>query len=475
MMRTSINTVRASQRAVIFETVSMLPTHFPSILFSNWQSAVAKIARGLDPASGILSRQPMDFNDPRISAAAAVAGADQLAPLAAAIDLTSPLYQAAQTALTLAKALVSGTAEEIQLAKAEFARDGTKDPFWGECILEFIEHYTVAKHSSVPYTQYVNISDFVLPQNALPEICKIAVIGDWGTGEARAQRLLEEVAKSQPDILLHLGDIYYACTSSEANSFYENCLKTFPGLAADPARPRLFTLCGNHDMYSGAAPYYALLARLKQPASFFCLRNKDWQILAGDTGYNDFDPLTKGVDATWIRDFDEGDSYSELAWHKDKLVNAGSRKTILLTHHQLFTRNAFIEHRDPRPTKKPINDYLHKQFGDFLPEIALWLWGHEHNQVIYDPFAGLQRGRCIGASAIPVPVDIDLTVPSPDLEGQAVPPLKFGAQSLQPEKHSDLYQLGYAILSFNGPMLTADYRQFDTSTGVSTSMYTETL
>jgi predicted phosphodiesterase len=316
----------------------------------------------------------------------------------------------------------------------------------------------------------------VLPQSALPETCTIAIIGDWGTSDTRAQKLLEHIATANPDIVIHLGDIYYACTSSEANSFYENSTKAF-----GDKQPRIFTLCGNHDMYSGAAPYYALLDRIKQPASFFCLRNRYWQILAGDTGYNDFNPLTKGADATWIRDFDEGDSYSELAWHKDKLVNAGSRKTILLTHHQLFTRNSSIAYRDPVPAKKPVNDYLLKQFGDFLPEIKLWLWGHEHNQVIYQPFMGLERGRCVGASAIPVPITICLTKVSDDLTylpPDQVPALiDPGNTALKGEASSDLRQLGYALLCFSGETLTARYFQFDTSTttGVSVEVFSETL
>jgi hypothetical protein len=80
---------------------------------------------------------------------------------------------------------------------------------------------------------------------------------------------------------------------------------------------RLFTLCGDHDMYGGGVPYYALLDRLGQPASFFCLRNPHWQLLAMDTGYNDFDPFRVDATATWVQDgTDEqgrstDDNYSE--------------------------------------------------------------------------------------------------------------------------------------------------------------------
>jgi hypothetical protein len=34
--------------------------------------------------------------------------------------------------------------------------------------------------------------------------------------------------------------------------------------------------------------------------------------------------------------------------------------------------------------------------------ISAWFWGHEHNLCVYEPYIELQRGRCIGHSAIPV-------------------------------------------------------------------------
>ena len=77
-----------------------------------------------------------------------------------------------------------------------------------------------------------------------------------------------------------------------------------------------------------------------------------------------------------------------------------------------------------------------RQFGDVLPQIDLWLWGHEHNQLVYAPYAGLQRGRCLGASAIPVAASEDLTRPNPELAGASVPDLlgQPGAAALAPER-----------------------------------------
>ncbi len=445
----------------------MLPTHFPSVLLSNWQSSVAKIARPPDPLSVDFERPPLDFDDERIRAANEAAyAAHQAGQGQDVAPPASQVLQAAKAALDLGTALVEGDPQDVIAAKAAFMRFGKNDPFWIECITEFVEHYSLTRHSAVPYIKYRSVTDCILPPGTLAPRCKIAVVSDWGTGDRRAQSLLADVARQKPDILIHLGDIYYACTALEANAFHSNVTRAFPD-----GPPRLFTLCGNHDMYSGAAPYYALLKRIGQPASFFCLRNQNWQILAGDTGYNDFNPFNRAEDATWIRDRDEGDTYSELDWHKDKLVNAASRRTILLTHHPLFTRNSSI-------AGQAVNPYLQEQFGGYLPELALWLWGHEHNLVVYEPFMGLGKGRCVGASAVPVAAAENLTLPSPDLDGQAVPELvtvNGRVPRLLAQADGDLYQLGYALIDLDERDGRATYLQFDPTTGTRTELYAEAL
>jgi predicted phosphodiesterase len=406
-----------------------LENHFSSVLHSVWQSIVARRRRQPDVADLRAGRAPIEFGDSKVLAATAAAQF-QLDSFGAtntleAGSVETPALGAAQAALDLAHVLVTGTDELIEAAQAKFAPFGALDPFWVECITQFVEHYWFASHARVPYVEYRNKTDFVLPPGTLPETCRIGIFGDWGTGDARAQALLEAMAADKPDIAIHLGDIYYSCTASEANTFYQNVTSALPNA-------RIFTLCGNHDMYSGGGPYYSLLNRIGQPASFFCLRNRHWQILAGDTGYKDFSPFAVNEIVTSIRDRDPEESYSELDWHKEKLINAGSRRTMLLTHHQPFSRNSAIGGR-------AVNDKLLGQFKDYLPDIALWLWGHEHNQVIYAPFLGVERGRCLGASAIPVPVDKDLYGLADQLAGQQVPELLAAnpAPKLQPQASGD--------------------------------------
>ena len=89
-------------------------------------------------------------------------------------------------------------------------------------------------------------------------------------------------------------------------------------------------------MYSGGAGYYKLVDQLGQRASYFCLRNANWQFVAMDTGFTNsairlnFDPDDP--------DDPHGLDKAEADWVCDKVTNAGGRNTILLSHHQPFSR-----------------------------------------------------------------------------------------------------------------------------------------
>jgi hypothetical protein len=91
-----------------------------------------------------------------------------------------------------------------------------------------------------------------------------------------------------------------------------------------------------------------------------------------------------------------------------------------------------------------------------LGEIPAWFWGHEHSLGIYEPYAGLERGRCIGHGA--VPVYATETIHSP-VEGLKRPPrIKPGTQL---GLDGSTFAHGFAILTLGGkgnPM-QADYYQ----------------
>ncbi len=256
----------------------------------------------------------------------------------------------------------------------------------------------------------------------------------------------------------------------EARAFHDDVRAVFPAGSA-----RIFTLCGNHDMYAGGGPYYALLDDLGQPASFFCLRNAPWQFVAADTGYNDFDPFREGAETTWVRDgtaadgTPDRDPYSELVWHADKLQNAGGRRTVLMSHHPPFSRRGVIRGGRIR------NERLLAQFTPWLAGIDLWFWGHEHCQIVYAPFAGVGRGRCLGAGAIPtLPEDAPYDPALPP-SGEPVPGLQGDpASRLRLDAETGLYDLGFALMTLTGRSAAVAYYSFDEARGA-TIVYEETL
>jgi len=215
------------------------------------------------------------------------------------------------------------------------------DPFWAKCLLTYDEYLKTGK--TQPYIVHSDVADYVL--TCLPDKGTVAVIADWGTGMDDAVVLAQQIATYfKPDVLIHLGDVYYAGLPQEIDRhFLQPLAKAWP-----TNQPLIFALDGNHDRYAGASGgYYSMLANLNkeagipQPNSYFALRSNFWQLLSLDTGYHDADPAEEAKDLTFLEE-------SEVAWHLDKIHNSGlgvdavknpaqTRGTVLLSHHQLFS------------------------------------------------------------------------------------------------------------------------------------------
>src|SRR5262249_54734621 len=183
-------------------------------------------------------------------------------------------------ALQLAWAKATGDTHAAQKLGDELAF-GTCDPLWAETVALYLTYFVKDK-GSIPYRSG---GDYVLDVR-LPDRATVALLADWGTGTETAGNLLAQVARKKPDAVFHLGDIYYSGTRNEIQARF-----------LDPCRAALrdtpvFSLSGNHEMYSGGEGYYWLVDQLGQRASYFCVRNKSWQFLAMDTGYSDFNPFT---------------------------------------------------------------------------------------------------------------------------------------------------------------------------------------
>jgi hypothetical protein len=200
---------------------------------------------------------------------------------------------------------------------------------------------------------------------------RIAILGDWGTNLYGAPRCAGSILETNPayDVVLHLGDVYYAGTKEEVKARFLDPWPRVPGA-------RYLALNSNHEMYAGGEGYFDLtLPDFKQASSFFAYQTDHFVLVGLDTGYHEHDL-----------------AYNQAGWLQSIVANAADRKVILFSHHQPFS---LYETQGLK---------LQAKLGSFLTSkrIFAWYWAHEHRCVIYDthPAWGL-KGRCIGHSGYP--------------------------------------------------------------------------
>ena len=357
----------------------------------------------------------------------------------------------------------------------------TVDPGWIEALAAYVAYFGPdGKLRDVPYVRHQKPDDFVL--ETLPPNATVVVIGDWGSGTDNATEVMAQVARWSPDVVFHLGDIYYSGTERETKAnFLDICNRV---LDRSGGKAALYTLTGNHDMYCGGGPYYQLLSELNptppyrpeqaQPASYFAVRNSAWQFLSMDTGLHDRDPFTVAEVVTFLED-------TEAAWHLDKInrFHAARGRTILLSHHQLFSAyNGIGKLSDKSPGQEAYNPKLLATFQDVLAQgkVAAWFWGHEHNLEIYEPYGPINKGRCIGHGAIPVfaaqtPYQLVEGIPSPP---RLVSDPKTGQPVQLGQNAQGVYNHGYVLLKLNDAARTAEVSYYDEGNW-GAPLYTETL
>ncbi len=224
---------------------------------------------------------------------------------------------------------------------------------------------------------WVNESDFhemLRPATArpepLPDRARLAVFSDWGTALYGAPHIADAIRNTGGfDVVMHLGDVYYAGTEKEMRKRF---LDVWPFGAGTLNRG----LNSNHDMYSGGHGYFDLvLPQFDQESSYFAMQNQNWVLVCLDTAYRDFD-----IDS------------EQVNWIKDVLEQAEKRKVVFFSHHQLFSQ---FEDQGKKLAKR-LKSILESERVDY------WFWGHEHRCVVYDAHETLGlRGRCVGHGGIP--------------------------------------------------------------------------
>jgi Calcineurin-like phosphoesterase len=281
---------------------------------------------------------------------------------------------------------------------------------------------------------------------------RVALAGDWASGTDEAAAVAAVIAAAAPHFTIHLGDIYYVGDEAEV------CANFLGGPAAhhQPApwprgRRGTFALNGNHEMYARGRAYFDVLlpqlglsAGPAQHASFFCLENRYWRIIALDTAYNSVAwPLLEEL--PW-RPFAPANSLTgaQLRWLRDSVRPGEDRRgLIILTHHPPCSR---FERAYPGPAR---------QLARLIHRPVLWFWGHEHRLAVYERFAGEHGfevfGRCIGHGGMPVELH-------PLVRDESARLVFTDVRRYPNDERIEVGYNGYAELAFTDERLAIEYR-----------------
>ena len=296
---------------------------------SRWQSAVLSAVRGDgDMGEQLATEHPImeaSCDACEVMEARMAEGSNPL-DFAADISKVDLLSSCAQLYVGLAAAKVTGNHERAREIESEL-QYSVCDPLWAKALFEFDKGETVT-----PYRHYESIDDFVLPLEATldpaqraTDSLKVAFVADWATGTQLAKNVMRCIGEQRPDVVIHLGDVYYSGTKDEMRDHFLKIVREYL-----PAETQVFNLAGNHDLYAGGEGYYWLLDELGQPASYFCLRNDHWQILAIGAPPEIGDPMASQYKVPPI-------DPKEAEWHRHKIDTADGRKTVSYTHLTLPT------------------------------------------------------------------------------------------------------------------------------------------
>jgi hypothetical protein len=273
----------------------------------------------------------------------------------------------------------------------------------------------------------------------LADDARLVIVGDWGSGLPRAQRVAEHMrAKITEGVTagrqvhaIHLGDVYYSGFGRE----YEN--RFLPYWPVKPEEADVISswcVNGNHDMYSGGHGYFnTLLAdprfACQQQSSWFRIENEHWRIVGADTAWDE-----RGIhDSRTERGLADPQASQLQQWAAED-----DKPFLLLSHHQLFS-----SYETPGP-------YLRHKLEPLLAaeRIRAWFWGHEHKCVVYEPHDGVEYGRCIGHGGVPV-----YTFGGPKQE-----PAITWAERRELEGTLEPWAVfGFAVADFEGPRIHLSY------------------
>jgi predicted phosphodiesterase len=306
--------------------------------------------------------------------------------------------------LRYAWAVIRGDKTDALKYQQAFKKSSCDGAGWLSAAFDYLVAYELKLKEPISY-----VSPPVPPSStrqfiyALPEQLsfRIGILGDWATGEQVARYVINALMEQKPDLILHVGDVYYAGTSDEVQTNYLEQIRI--ARAATGCLAPIYNLAGNHDMYTKGAPFYSALAQVNegarfpsspaatvhiQEASFFVLSNS-WLHLKGmDTGYYDSDLFDISYDTTMLHE-------DEAIWHIFQMQQAQDKAVFLFSHHQPWSAFSPIDsgagvagHPLPLDDRRQpfcYNQNLQRQLATVpVGRVKAWFWGHEHVLEVYD-------------------------------------------------------------------------------------------
>lgn len=253
------------------------------------------------------------------------------------------------------------------------------DPRWILSALNML----VSEKVPFPQPNGPNDQEVQLPDQDLV----LGIAGDWGTGLYSSNQIGKYMATHNPDITLHIGDVYYSGTEEEVKKKF---IGRWPA-----GKIGSFALNSNHEMYCGGKGIFNVTLKdpefaLQKGKTFFSLHNKTWQIIGLDSAYESHEAqlYQNGVLGQ-----------QQLDWFTAQLqtAKAAGRKVVLFTHHNPISVGGGAQDTG---MMNQIFGAANKSGNMF----DYWFFGHEHAVAVYEPMQWqfrLVKPRVIGHGGIP--------------------------------------------------------------------------
>jgi hypothetical protein len=338
---------------------------------------------------------------------------------------------------------------------------------WG-WIFHYLKSRFGKKHPFLDYSHSSTNGIFKMHSVTAPENnnrIKMVLAADWATDTPESHLIGRLMKEEAADYSIHLGDTYFVGAAVEIQSNFIGKDASWPrGSSGSLAVP------GNHEFYSNGNPYFKdLLPHMfardasgtvhTQDASFFCLDNDHWRVIALDNGYY-------SVGRPIIEFIIQPDAHLDpklIAWlQKEVATNpADTRGIVILSHIQYCSA---FEPQFPKTAEA-----LQKVFG---PEKeVIWLWGHEHRFAVYGKYRSPEGiaayGRCIGHGGMPVEIGkvkfgkkyYKQPVPK---QLKECPPIYYDNRESRIIEDTIVGHNGYVVLTLDSNKLKIEYKDEST-------------